>query len=149
MATHDLSEIWIALRSALLADATLTGLLASNTSIYRGEPHAEVAFPHIVIDEGPDNPQTSRSFTGLWRPDLTVTVYAVDRDRCEAIVAVLDERWTIPINKTDAVVSTNLRLTQLRRSGKSGPVPMRILNSNKSLWQATTFWQTRVSRKST
>lgn len=148
MSGHDLSEIWIALRTALLADSTLTALLASSTAIYRGEPHTAVAFPHIVLEEGAENPQTDRSFTGIWRPDLTLSIYAKDRDRCEQIAATLDERWTIPVNRATEVASTMLRLTYLRRSGKSGPVPVRVLNTNESLFSLATFWQSRVSRKS-
>lgn len=149
MTNHNLSEIWIALRTALLADSTLTALLASNSAVYRGEPEIAVAAPFLEIACTSDNPQTNRSFTGIWRPDLAITCFASDRDRCDAICSVLDANWTIPVNRVTAVASTSLRLTYLWRSGKSDPVPVRVLNTNESLFSLTTFWRSRVVRRST
>ena len=47
--THDLSEIWKALRTAWLADAELVALLGSADAIYRDFPQTAVAFPIIVL----------------------------------------------------------------------------------------------------
>lgn len=149
MSGHDLSELWIALRTALLADTSLTALLASNSAIYRGEPEILVPQPFLEIACTADNPQQAYSFTGIWRPDLSISCFAKDQDRCEAICSVLDSNWTIPVNRVHAVSSTTLRLTYLRRSGKSDPVPVRVLNTNESLYSMTTFWRARVVRRST
>lgn len=144
--TTDLTEIWVALRTALLADAGLVALLANNASIYRGEPMAKIAYPSITLHVPNDGPQLEYDGTGIWRPDLALAIYAVAHDTCEAIKAYLDANWTIPVNRPARVASANLRLTNLRRSAQSGPTPVRTVDTSENLYALTTFWSCRVNR---
>jgi hypothetical protein len=148
MATHDLSELWTALRTAMLADSTLVALLGGSDAIYRAWPNKSVAFPIIVIrcqTDGP--PNDGGTIVDLWRPSVELDIYAATMGRCEAIQGRLDESWTIPHNKPAGVTSTNFALNLFKRRNSIDAGVMAVVGQDVPIRQLATEWNSRVSRR--
>ena len=143
-----MDEIWKALRDALLTDSTLTALLGGETEIYFDVHDGKLAFPCIVIDIRALNPVNQNgSFTGVWRPDLQINLYGIDRFVLDRINARLEDAWDIPRNRTALISSDNFQITSMRQLNGGHVGTVRSQQSTKPLRHFAGEWKLRVSKK--
>lgn len=145
---NQLSEIFKALRTALLADGTLTALLGAADAIYFEDPRADLPFPCITIDVRELNPQNRNgSFTGIWRTDLQFNLFGVDPHVLTDMNAHLEAAWDIPRNRQLVIDSDNYRLTLLQHIGGGHVGTIRLLSTQRDLRHYASEWRCKVSKK--
>lgn len=145
---NELSEIFKALRTALLTDGTLTAMLGESSGIWFDEPRADMPFPAITIDVRALNPQNRNgSFTGVWTPDLQVNLFGVDPHVLTNMMAHLEATWDIPRNRSTVVESTNYRMTRLQMIGGGHVGAVRLLSTQQDLRHYASEWRCRVAKK--
>jgi hypothetical protein len=111
--TADLGEVWAALVTAWRADADLTALLGSATSVFREYPAQAPRLPSLIIECRALNPKGSTGY-GVFNPSLQLNVYSKDSDLGRRVFAQLQETLQIPTQRAAEIATTNFRLTQLR-----------------------------------
>ncbi len=144
----DLSEMWKALRTALLTDTALVERLGAADAIYLEWPSIKVTYPIITLVPGPRNPSDVAKDRGLYNPELTLNIYGVDRFACEALYAVIESRWSIPLNRPALIESANYRLTSLDPWNCVQVGRLRLLDTDQEVYQLAVECKTRIARKS-
>ena len=106
------------IRTRLVANATLTGLLGDATMVYLEDEPVTPSFPVVVgnwIDDRPDLDAVGH----MWNPQLDLTVLASKRSTIWAIIQQLDAELEIPRNNGTLITGTNFNLTRMRRTGSA------------------------------
>ncbi len=142
----DLGEIWKQLRTDMLAESQLTGLLADATSIYFGPIDAAVALPALVF-KPQDAPTVNSSFVGLSEPQLQIDVLALDPYTPIEIAGVLAELFSIPAKRVTAVESVNLKLTRMVRQAGTQILTTKSTVEDQPVRVLPTIWNCRVIQK--
>lgn len=145
--TVALTEAWTALRTSLMADATLTALLADATQFYWSDPPITPSFPCIVGKIRSENPVGDNSFVGEWRPDVDLLIYATDPRVCAAISARLLTH-SRPIATTSPILGTNLQITQFHQVNAMEAPPLRVVDTGELVHVLATDWRLHVKRRS-
>lgn len=114
MAAGELSEVVKAMRDALVADSSLTALLASATSVYHGWPEDAVDFPIVTLKILRLNPDTSIARSGMYQPEWDLQVFAISKYDVLDIVGYLDNNWNIPGEHAAAIDAANYSIRRFR-----------------------------------
>ncbi len=139
----DLGEIWKTLRTTLLTDATLVGMLGQPDGIFREFPRDRVTFPILVIEPESSNPQPV-SAPGLWRPAVRIDIYTADPYKADAIDGRLRGAWSIPETRTTEIASDHLRLTQLQFGTLRRIGLLRVIDTDEDVTRFSIACTTRV-----
>lgn len=143
-----MDEIWKALRTALLTDSTLTALLGASDAIYYETQEAKLAFPCIVIDVRSLNPQHQNgSEPGLWRPDIQVNLFGIDRFVLDRIIARLESAWDIPRNRSTLIQSDNYQISAMRMLNGGHVGTVRSQQTEKPLKHFAAEWRLRINQR--
>lgn len=145
--TYDLSEAFNGLRTAMLADTDFTALLATTDSIYFSPPETKVSSPLAEWLFRAWNPEASMSHPGLYRPSLTMNIFAKTPQLAWNIVSYIEFMWSIPLVKPAGVATTNFRITQLSLKNAIYVGPSKLLQSLESVHQVATEWDLRIVRQ--
>ncbi len=147
MAARD-TEIYKAVRDALLANSALTGLLASADAIWRIYPADSAAFPCISISLG-DTPDQGLSGEGQWDCDVKITVYGTNPETNDALKQRIDIILYDRPQVRDGWTTETYRIKTCRRTGAPPPGAPRFTDSNQNaLFEQETNWVLRVVKTS-
>jgi hypothetical protein len=107
----NLDELYQVIRTAILANATVRGLLSSADAVYQ-ETAADVRItaPAILMRLINTAPQVQITSAGKFRPALRLRILAQQPDRCRAIEAALQAVLDIPRTTSAGLSNANLRL---------------------------------------
>ena len=100
------------LRTELLADSVLMGLLGSN-DILREFPKSPKDPPFIVMLSNNRNPDEQVSGVGSSRPDYEFDLFVVNPWDADPIYDHLKQNWTIPEEKNVGITSGGARIDLL------------------------------------
>lgn len=146
MSADDISEALDGLRTAVLADATFAAMLATTSSIYLSPPQFKVSSPLIEWIWGNLSPQLLTS-PGVYRPTLTMNVFAVTPQLCFGIVGYLEANWSIPLTKPAGVLTTNFAITELLIKSPVYVGPRQLLNTNEQVHQVAVECSLRINKR--
>jgi hypothetical protein len=107
----NLDELYQVIRTAILANATVRGLLSTADAVYQ-EAAADVRIvaPAILMRLISEGPQAQITRTGKYRPALRLRILAQQPDRCRAIEQALQAVLDIPRTVAGGLSNANLRL---------------------------------------
>lgn len=132
----DLSELWKAWRTALLADTLIMQLInqdAQGGSIYLEMPHNKVPFPLLVLKIPTADINTNASYLDVFRPTLQMNYYSLDRWSGSKIFAALQANWSIP-KLRGQFESDNFVMSQMIWSHPIDIGKLRISNDDQDIW---------------
>jgi hypothetical protein len=145
--TYNLSEAFDGLRTAMLADTDFAALLATNQSIYLEPPAVKVSSPLAEWIFRAWNPADLTS-PGLYRPALSMNIFAKTPQLAWNVVNYLEVYWSIPLRRPAGVTTTNFRITHLSLKNAVHVGPTKLLNSLEQVHQVATEWDLRIVRQS-
>ncbi len=147
MAVDDLTEAFDGLRTAILADATFAAMLADSDGIYLSSPDFKVSSPLVEWMWGAWNPQVDSTGIGIYRPNLTMNIFAVNPQLCFGIAAYLEAHWSIPLTKPFGVMTTNFRITELSIKNPVYVGPRQLIQSNERVHQVAVDCGLRINKR--
>ena len=109
------SDVLKQLRTELLADSTLMGLLGSN-DILREFPKSAKDPPFIVWLLNNRNPDEEVSGVGSSRPNYEFDLFVINPWDADPIYDHLKQNWTIPEEKTTGITVSGARIDLLHFS---------------------------------
>ena len=147
----DIGELWIALRTAWLADPLLTQLIdqtAQGGSIYLEMPHNKVPFPLIVLKTPKAEINPYDSCFGRSYQEIQINSYSLDRHFGGKIFAALEANWSIPWLRVE-FTSTNWRISDMNFSRPIDLGRLRIDNDDQDIWGFCCHARAYVRRRDT
>lgn len=147
MSANDLSEAFDGLRTAMLADATFVAMLSAADAVYITLPTFKVSSPLVEFMWGAWNPTAGLSGIGIYRPTLTMNIFAKDQHTCFAIAGYLEATWSIPLKKPAGVTTTNFCITELSFRNPSYVGPRKLLNTNENVEQVAIECGLRINKR--
>jgi len=107
----NLDELYRVIRAALLANATVRGLLSSADAVYQeSSANVRITAPAILMRLISEGPQAQITSPGKYRPALRLRIIAQQTDRCRAIEQALQAVLDIPRTVSGGLSNANLRL---------------------------------------
>lgn len=144
----DLSEVWKGIRTALLTDTDLTGLLGTTDNIIRVWPRTKLTYPLIEMVVRNYEPDTELTGIGKYQPSLQLNIYAAHPDTIDQILNVLQHNWSIPLTRAASITTTHFRIDRLDWMDPIPVGPVRLLNDETDVLQLSIEANLRVVRTS-
>lgn len=146
MPVTKIGDIFDAMRTAFLAESDLTDLLGSSDAMYREFPHIKVTYPILVFDMTSLAPQTQISGAGLYRPDVQLDIMVKNPYDAEDIFGVLEEKFSIPNERTATINSSNHVIDQMVWDDVFEVAQLRVVDTDERIRQFTSLFSLRIRR---